>query len=109
MIPDAELSVEKRKHPRITVQVAATYRSATVTLDTHAVNLSQTGAFLSGRPADPVGAEVEVSLVFGRLPITLSAVVAWRGSGGVGVRFRDLSREQRLALANFLIARFCSG
>ncbi len=108
MLPEP-VPTDKRKHPRIDVNVPATYRSASLTLDTFAVNLSQTGVYLRARPADPVGTEVQLSLSFGRTTLKLSAVVAWSCPGGMGLRFRELSRDQRLALANFLIARFCRG
>jgi hypothetical protein len=110
MVPNAtKTGLDKRKHPRIAVHVPVTYRSAGLTLDTQAINLSQTGAFVTGRSVDPIGTEAEVSLMLGRSSLRIIGVVVWNNGAGMGVRFGGLSRDDRLTLANFLIARFCSG
>jgi uncharacterized protein (TIGR02266 family) len=102
------ISFDKRKHPRIVVHIQATYRSGNLTLDSYATNLSQTGLFLASRSSDPIGTESQVTLSLPGRTVRLSAHVVWCGSDGMGVRFNNLSRDDRLSIANFLIARFCN-
>lgn len=109
MLPElATTPLDKRKHPRIVVHIQATYRSGSLTLDTYAMNLSQTGLFLACRATDPIGTEAQVALALPGRSVRLSGRVVWSGPDGMGIRFRDLSRDDRLAIANFLIARFCN-
>jgi uncharacterized protein (TIGR02266 family) len=107
------LQAEKRKHPRLAVRIPAIYRSANITVDAHVSNISQSGLFISCSAVDSAGtqAEVLVSLPGRSTPVQLSGRVIWRSDlprQGMGFAFENLPREYRLALANFLIARFCA-
>lgn len=105
------LQAEKRKHPRMPVQIPAIYRSSSLTTDAYVSNISQGGLFISCRP-DSVGTvgEIVISLPGVKGPVPLRGRVIWARlppQGGMGFIFEDLPREHRVALANFLIARFC--
>jgi len=106
---------EKRKHPRISVNIPAVYRSASLTVDLYVVNLSQSGAFLACPVLDVGGAVGEILLTLpGQLnPLVLHGRVVWTHHlpprSGMGFIFTELERDHRLSLANFLIARYCNG
>jgi uncharacterized protein (TIGR02266 family) len=109
----SRLQAEKRKHPRLAVRIPAIYRSANVTLDAHVSNISQSGLFISCSSLDVVGTtgEILVSLPGQSTSVHLSGRVIWSSELpqlGMGFAFVNLTREYRLALANFLIARFCA-
>jgi len=105
---------EKRKHPRISVQIPAIYHSTSMTVDVYVRNLSPAGAFLSGAGADLAGtpAEICLSLPNQAAPVRIRGRVVWSQGGkphsGMGFVFTEVSRENRLALANFILARYCS-
>ena len=81
-------------------------------MDTWICNVSQGGMALAGPQVDGVGTECEVSLVLpgadGRLD--LRGRIIWSDESAetpvMGFCFDELTREQRVALANFLLARF---
>lgn len=87
------------------------YRSTNLTIDAYVSNISQGGLNLSCGDVDLVGVEGEVQLT---LPgqhdsLKLPGRVIWSDRatpGGMGFCFNNLCREHRLALANFLIARY---
>lgn len=104
--------VEKRRYPRILVRLPAVYRSTNLTIDALVSNISQGGLNLSCEEVDLVGTpgEVQITLPGQSDSIKLSGHVIWSdrssGNSGMGFCFQNLSREHRLALANFLIARY---
>lgn len=106
---------DKRKHPRLTVNLPAVYRSANMTMDAYVANLSQGGAFVAAPSVDAVGtpAHLTISLPGQAEPIRVEGRVIWvhrlHPRRGMGICFTALGREQRLALANFLIARCYPG
>lgn len=94
------------------VRLPAVYRSLNLTIDAYVSNISQGGLNLSCDEVDAEGTEGEVVLT---LPgqsetIQFSGRVIWAdpSSPAMGFCFDSLSRENRLALANFLIARYYS-
>jgi uncharacterized protein (TIGR02266 family) len=103
---------EKRKHPRVPVNLPAVYRSVNLTTDVYVSNISQGGAFVACPSVDGIGthAELLVSIPGRADPLRLVGTVTWvhrmHPRPGMGITFAQLARDQRLALANFLIARF---
>lgn len=99
---------ERRKSPRVRVKVTAIYRSASLTIDARVKNLSQRGLLLECDRVDEIGtaAVVELDQSDGEALVVPSTVV-WSdaGQGGMGLRFHGLSKDQRLALANFIMER----
>jgi uncharacterized protein (TIGR02266 family) len=106
---------DKRKHPRLPVNLPAVYRSANMTVDAYVANLSQGGAFVAAPLVDAVGtpAQLTISLPGQSEPVRVVGRVVWvhrlHPRMGMGICFTELGREQRLALANFLIARCYPG
>ena len=109
-------ALERRQFPRVTVHLPAIYRSTNLTSDGFVLNLSQGGLGLTCEALDTEGTEAEVQITLPGHPesMRLRGQVVWaRRSNGseqavMGIRFGALSRKQRVALANFLIARCCS-
>ena len=106
--------VEKRRYPRIAVRLPAVYRSRELTLDAYVSDISQGGLSLTCSEADAEGAAAEVHIT---LPgqdqnLKLAGEVIWcqhrDGTAVMGICFAEMPREHRLALANFLIARYYS-
>jgi uncharacterized protein (TIGR02266 family) len=105
--------VDKRRYPRILVRLPAVYRSLNLTADAFVSNISQGGLNLACTEVDVVGTEGEVQIT---LPgqtdsLRLQGKVIWNDlttdqKQGMGFCFDSLNREHRLALANFLIARY---
>lgn len=100
---------EKRKHPRLPVNLPATYRSTGLVQDVRVSNLSKTGLSIACEETEPLGTEAEVllSLPAEQEPIPLQGVVIWVSSNpdhpGMGIQFRDLPAEARSALTNYLM------
>ena len=100
---------EKRKHRRQLVNLQATYRSESLIIEAFVLNLSQGGLFISCMQVDSIGTTAEVSIEFpGEAdPLVLHGSVAWSDPTnpqlGMGLRFRQLGKEPRLAIANFLL------
>jgi uncharacterized protein (TIGR02266 family) len=105
--------VDKRRYPRILVRLPAVYRSSNLTIDAFVSNISQGGLNLDCTDVDIVGTEGEVQIT---LPgqtdaLRLQGKVIWSDRSteqqqGMGFCFDSLNRDHRLALANFLIARY---
>lgn len=101
---------EKRQHPRLPVNLPATYSSANLIIDAYVSNLSQSGLFLRCSAVDPIGthAEVTISLPSEPQPLVVSGEVIWSSASGdrasgMGVRFGELAVDVRRALANYLL------
>ena len=104
--------LDRRRHPRLRVNLAATYRSSNVIADTYVSDLSHTGLRLSACDVDQVGstANVAIDLSGHQTPVAVSGKVVWceqdgagESSGSVGLHFEQLSKDARLALANYLL------
>jgi len=102
--------MERRRFPRVEVRLPAVYRSANRTMDTFVSNLSQGGLAINSPEVDHAGTECRVSVF---LPgqekrLELHGRIIWSDTTDepvMGFCFDDLTREQRAALANFLLAR----
>ena len=102
---------DRRKHPRLRVNLAATYRSSKVIADTYVSDLSNTGLRLSACDVNDVGstANVAIDLSGHQTPVAVSGKVVWceqddaGESRGLGLHFEQLTRDALLALANYLL------
>jgi len=103
---------ERRRFPRVDLNLPAVYRSAQRTMDTYVRNLSQGGLAIAAPQIDTTGTECQLLLTLPGHPeqLELHGRIIWTDAfteiPTMGFRFDDLSREQRAALANFLLARF---
>ena len=81
-------------------------------MDTYVRNLSQGGLALAAPQIESAGTECELLLTLPGNPqrLELHGRIIWTDASTetptMGFRFDQLSREQRAALANFLLARF---
>lgn len=104
---------DKRRAPRIPVDLPARYRSGNVLLDGRVGDLSQDGMFFMSPYLDDPSDEVDVELDLPELddPLRLSGTVRWVDDGplhaGMGIRFSNVAIRERLLLANYVIQRTC--
>jgi hypothetical protein len=103
----ADEDLDRRRCPRVPVQITATYRSTNLTIDAQVRNLSQTGLFLECDRVDATGTVAHVELDRpGDDTLVVPSKVVWSDKVmGMGIRFQDMSRELRAALANFILER----
>jgi len=103
------MSREKRRTPRINVDLPARYRSGIVSLDGRAGDLSQDGMFFVSPFLDDASGDVavELDLPDSDEPLRLLGEVRWVDDGprhsGMGIRFLNVAISERLRLANFVI------
>lgn len=98
-------TAERRRCDRVPVQLAATYRSSNLIVDACVENLSQTGLHLFCTPIDASGTEADIILPLpGQHSLVVTGEVVWSDTlRGMGLQFRDLPRELRRSLANFIL------
>ena len=98
MIP--VVSAEARIHPRFSIQVAADVIGEEVMLARPVADISLGGCRFGGRAWETAGTEVQLVLTFpalgANLPVT--GVVVRSSDRDMGVRFQNLSDEQKWAL-----------
>jgi len=99
---------EKRSAHRVPVRISACYRSEDATIEGTVIDLSRGGMFLSAAFLEAPGSSgvVEVALPGNIQPLFLRGEVvrvASRPYPGMGIRFRDLPRDIRRPLANFMM------
>ena len=103
--------MEKRKSHRVRVNLAARYRSLSVSLDGEVSNLSTEGLFLRADLLDETGTVVYVDLDLpgSEAPVKISGEVVRTDdkplSCGMGIRFHNLRLPTRLQLANYMLLR----
>src|SRR5688500_15495794 len=96
---------DQRRAPRVPVDLPARYRSSTVWMDGRAGNLSQDGMFFSTLYLDDTREEVgvEIDLPDREQPLALVGQICWVDDhpqhAGMGIRFTNMSLEERLLLA----------
>ena len=102
---------EHRRAARVAVDLPASTHARGVRVEGRAANLSQDGLLFHARQLDlPFGSVgVELRLPDIDEPIALVAEVRWvkdePHGAGMGVRFLNVVRRDRLLLANFVLRR----
>jgi uncharacterized protein (TIGR02266 family) len=100
---------EKRRAHRITVRFPVQYRSHTARFVAWASDLSQEGVFVRSDFLDAAGAPVALALQIpgadGPLRIRgqVVRVDETPNASGMGIRFTDLSTDDRRSLANYML------
>jgi hypothetical protein len=77
-------------------------------MDTFVTNLSQGGLAIVGPDLDQAGTVCDVVIALpGETHLELHGAIVWSDASmpRMGFRFAELDRGQRVALANFLLAR----
>ncbi len=101
---------EMRRAVRMRVQVAARYVSERLTIDGVVTDLSPDGVFFCSDYLDATGESVRVSInvPWRADPIHLRGEVRWVSeaprTGGMGIRFMDVSFEDRVVLSSIGLA-----
>lgn len=100
---------DRRREPRVLVQIPATYRSINRIADVCVTNISRTGLFLCTDVVDSRGQEALVGLTLPRQRDlqSLEGQVVWSRQSptpaGMGLHYADQHPSVRLALANFIL------
>jgi len=101
---------EMRRAARTKVQVAARYVSEHLTIDGVVTDLSPDGVFFCSDYLDATGESVRVSIdvPWRSEPVHLRGEVRWVSetprTGGMGIRFMDVSFEDRVMLSSLGLA-----
>lgn len=106
-VPSASAPLNRRAEERIAARFEVRFaqaRDAARALRAYSLNLSSGGLCLRTRRAYDVGEEVRLSMTIGGEAFDLRATIAWvrDDDEAVGVRFLDVSREDRLRLQRVL-------
>lgn len=109
-LPPAHL--RRREQPRVKVADSACYLSQTRILIARSADVSMTGAFVATTCPDPVGTRAALRLernkeyIVADVEVCRVSFCSLPGGGGVGMglRFVDLTKEQRRFLARYVAA-----
>jgi Tfp pilus assembly protein PilZ len=104
-------SIDRRKHPRVTVSVDVDFESGSNFYSGKARDMSEGGVFVESLVFAPVGTRIELALkLFGHrydVPVEVTWIL-YDGVGtvvGFGARFLELRRPVRRAITEFMRAR----
>jgi len=101
---------EMRRAVRMRVELPARYVSERLTIDGLVTDLSPDGVFFCSDYLDATGESVRVSIdiPWRSQPLQLHGEVRWVSEtariGGMGIRFRDVSFEDRVVLSSLGLA-----
>jgi hypothetical protein len=97
---------DRRKHPRIAIDLWADEHHGSATYYQHVADLSLGGVFIPGTISHPAGTEVrlELQLPDGAPPASVRCVVVGADSETTGMRlsFLDLDEDTRARIGRFL-------
>jgi hypothetical protein len=98
---------ERRRVPRITVELAVTLTWERKSFPCQARQLSEFGILLACEHKELVGKDIQVRLKLDSpsRSLSLSGIVAYAIDNEIGVRFKDLSAEQQPVLKDYVEAR----
>lgn len=106
MLPHLERPTELRRSARTKVQIAAKYVSDSLVIDGMVTDVSADGLFFCSDYLDGTGETVRISLdiPWRPTPLELRGEVCWvndaPSTGGMGIRFFDVSLEDRMVLSS---------
>ena len=106
MPPDLEKPTELRRSVRTRVQLSARYVSDSLVVEGLVTDVSADGVFFCSDYLDGTGESVRISLElpWRPKPIELRGEVRWVNdgpkTGGMGIRFFDVSLEDRMVLSS---------
>ena len=106
---------EMRRAVRMKVEVPARYVSERLTIEGLVTDLSPDGVFFCSDYLDPTGEPVRISIdiPWRSQPLQLRGEVRWVSEaariGGMGIRFIDVSLEERLVLSSLGLSALASG
>ncbi|RJP81592.1 MAG: PilZ domain-containing protein [Desulfobacteraceae bacterium] len=94
----------KRKYPRQTCSISVDFDTHDYSKEKPIKNISANGAYIEAGEPFSIGQSIIIWLTIPGeklSPLKISAVVARRDQGGVGVKFENLSEMQKKLLAGF--------
>jgi hypothetical protein len=98
---------ERRRVPRITVELPVTLTWERKSFPCQARQLSEFGILVACEHKELVGKDIQVRLKLDSpsRSLSLSGIVAYAIDNEIGVRFKDLSAEQQPVLKDYVEAR----
>jgi hypothetical protein len=106
MFQDLERATDLRRSARTKVQIAATYVSDSLVIEGMVTDVSADGLFFCSDYLDGKGETVHISLdvPWRTTPLELRGEVRWvndaPNTGGMGIKFFDVSLEDRMVLSS---------
>ena len=103
---EANRPYDRRRTPRISVRFPVTMTWGKKKFNCQALEFSEFGILLTSTHKELVGQEVEVGLALDSLEevLSLKGIVAYATEAGLGVRFKDITEEQRASLNNYVLS-----
>jgi hypothetical protein len=104
---EVKRAAERRRTTRISVDFPAKLVMGSKQIRCKAREFSEFGILLACKNKELVGKDVAVDLALdsGQSSVSLKGVVAYATESGVGVRFKNVSAEQRSLLKAYIQAR----
>ena len=100
---------ERRRVPRISVDLPVTVASGRKQYQWRATKLSEFGVHLVSKRKELVKEKEDVLVALNLepkgSPLTLPGIVAYVTETGIGIRFKNLSLEQHASLKSYVLAR----
>ena len=114
MLPYLERSRELRRSARMKVQIEAKYVSESLVVEGVVTDVSADGLFFCSDYLDATGESVRVwlDIPWRNRPLELRGEVRWvsdaPNTGGMGIRFLDVSLEDRMVLSSLGLSTLSS-
>ena len=115
MLPFLEKPPELRRSARMKVEIAAKYVSDSLVVEGVVTDVSADGLFFCSDYLDGTGETVRVwlDIPWRNRPLELRGEVRWVNDtpniGGMGIRFIDVSLEDRMVLSSLGLSALASG
>ena len=106
MDDDDEIT-ERRRDPRVVARIEVRFREAPAAaraLKAFSVNFSAGGLCLRTKNDYAVGSQLRIALHVEKEELDLLATVAWAHKGAIGVRFEDVSEDDKKKLETLALS-----
>ena len=99
-----ETEIALRDHTRKSCMLSIDYRVENLNFEGFMLDISPTGAFIETGELFTAGQQIDISFSLPNSPgqLQLSGEILWKGMLGIGVRFKDLNREQTELISTFI-------
>jgi hypothetical protein len=114
MLPSPERTTELRRSARTKVQITAKYVSDSLVAEGMVTDVSADGLFFCSDYLDGTGEAVRIwlDIPWRKTPLELRGEVRWvndtPNTGGMGIRFFDVSLEDRMVLSSLGLSALAS-
>jgi Tfp pilus assembly protein PilZ len=95
--------LDRRGHARKSCLISVTYTVGAREYQSFILDISTFGVFIETHKSFNVGHEINMTFTLPnyKIPFDLSGKIVWRGSQGVGVKFRHLTKHQIKTIQSF--------